>query len=162
MDIEASASGRRRRDSEQTVVSPSVLSDNSEKSHDRKRSNKHRRNKKSISSRRRDFRYFVDNRGRQHFNFKQEIWLDSSVQMAFTRVYSVALKTLAVNLLTLATEGRDIPVAIGNTSRSALVLAASFSRQCLMGAPDKAWALPRATIEEWIASRRRRARSRGR
>jgi hypothetical protein len=78
--------------------------------------------------------------------------------MAFTRVYSVALKTLAVNLLTLATDGRDLPVAIGNTSRSALLLAPSFSRQCLMEAPDKAWALPHATIEAWIASRRRKGR----
>src|ERR1035438_6743198 len=108
MDIELSAARHRRPDPEQTVVSPSVLIDKIGRSPSRTRSNKHPRNKKRIPSHRRDFRYFVDSRGRQHFNFKQEIWLESSVQMAFTRVYSVALKTLAVNLLTLATEGRDI------------------------------------------------------
>jgi hypothetical protein len=162
MDIDLSPSDRRRPDAEHTVVSPLILVERSEKSQPRTRSNKSPRRKQRVSSRQRDFRYFVDNRGRQHFNFKQEIWLDSSVQMAFTRVYSVALKTLAVNLLTLATDGRDLPAAIGNTSRSALMLAPSFSRQCLMGAPDKAWALPHATIKAWIASRRRKARSKAR
>jgi hypothetical protein len=107
-----------------------------------------------------EFRFFVDRHGRQHFNFRQQIWLDSSVQMAFTRVYSTALKTLAVNLLTLVTEERDCRVAIGRTSRRVLSLAPVFSRQCLMGAPDAAWALPKSTIESWLQSQRRRRRTR--
>ena len=105
-----------------------------------------------------EFRFFLDRDGRQHFNFKQQIWLDSSVQMAYTRVYSTALKTLAVNLLTLVTDKRDFRTAIGLTSRKVLLLAPSFSRQCLIGAPETAWALPRSTIESWLESQARRRR----
>jgi hypothetical protein len=67
--------------------------------------------------------------------------------MAFTRVYSVALKTLAANLLTLA---------IDKPGRHAILLAPAFSRECLMGAPDRAWALPKTTIQAWLESKRRR------
>jgi hypothetical protein len=104
-----------------------------------------------------EFRFFIDQRGRQHFNFRQRIWLDRSVEMAFTHVYSIALKTLAANLLALALE---------QPSRCAVRLAPAFSRECLMGAPDKAWVLPKATIESWLESKRRRRprvrRARGR
>jgi hypothetical protein len=107
-----------------------------------------------------EFRYFMDQRGRQHFNFRQTIWLDPAVDMAFTRAYSTALKTLAANLLALALE---------EPARTVLRLAPAFGRECLMGAPDKAWALPRSTIESWLESKRRcacalriRRRARGR
>jgi hypothetical protein len=121
----------------------------------------------SVRSRRSDrrdteFRFFLDRDGRQHFNFKQQIWLDSSVPMAYTRVYSTALKTLAVNLLTLVTDKRNCRIAIGLTSRKVLLLAPSFSRQCLLGAPDTAWALPRSTIESWLEAQARRRRPKNR
>jgi hypothetical protein len=94
-----------------------------------------------------EFRFFVDRHGRQHFNFRQTLWLDAAVDMAFTRVYSTALKTLAANLLAQA---------LDKPARRAAQLAPAFSRECLMGAPDKAWALPKSTIEAWFASKQRR------
>ena len=111
---------------------------------------------KTKTYREKEFRFFVDQRGLQHFNFKQMVWLDSSVQMAFTRVHTAALKTLAVNLLTLSTNQRNHKAALGVTSRMAVSFAHAFSRECLMGAPDGAWALPKATIEAWIESHMRR------
>jgi hypothetical protein len=120
-------------------------------------------NKKSPrGSRQSEFRFFLDHRGRQHFNFRQCVWLDCSVPMAFSRVYTTALKTLAVNLLTFATDRRDYSAAAGVTSRLALSLASAFSRECLMSAPDGAWALPKATIKAWLESRIRRRNRRSR
>jgi hypothetical protein len=121
---------------ERSVVAPTVLADSPHSPAPRKR-----------KQRDLEFRFFIDQRGRQHFNFRQKIWLDASVPMAFTRVYSVALKTLAANLLTLA---------IDRPGRNAILLAPAFSRECLMGAPDRAWALPKATIQAWLESKRRR------
>jgi hypothetical protein len=113
-----------------------------------------RRRRKSATRQRRanrdgappEFRFFIDQHGRQHFNFKQQRWLTASVEMAFTRVYSTALKTLAANMLAL----------YGIPGRSAVLLAPAFCRECLMGAPDRAWALPMATIEAWLDSKKRR------
>src|ERR1700722_1450885 len=102
-----------------------------------------------------DFRYFIDRQGRQHFNFKQRVWLDASVQMACTRGYSLALETLALNLLTMVTRTRDYRAAVGVTSRRAMLLAPSFSRECLLEAPDEAWALPKASIKAWVKSQLR-------
>jgi hypothetical protein len=96
-----------------------------------------------------EYRFFLDQRGRQHFDFEQTIWLDNTVGMAFTRVYSTALKTLAANLLALA---------LHKSPRAAIELAPAFSRECLMGAPDQAWVLPKSTIEAWFESRQRRTR----
>jgi hypothetical protein len=121
---------------ERSVVAPSVLEEPSSRSQPRRR----RRGDT-------EFRFFVDPRGHQHFNFRQTIWLDASVDMAFTRVYSTALKTLAANLLTQA---------LDRPARQAVQLAAAFSRECLMGAPDRAWSLPKSTIESWCASKQRR------
>jgi hypothetical protein len=121
---------------ERSVVAPTVLNDSPHSPPAR------RRKQREV-----EFRFFIDQRGRQHFNFRQKIWLDASVPMAFTRVYSVALKTLAANLLCLAI---DKPV------RNAIRLAPAFSRECLMGAPDRAWALPKATIQAWLESKRQR------
>jgi hypothetical protein len=102
-----------------------------------------------------EFRYFIDRQGRQHFNFRQRVWLDPSVQMACTGVYSLALKTLAVNLLTMSTCKRDYRAAVGLTSRRVVMLAPAFSRECLLSAPDQAWALPKASIKAWLESRPR-------
>jgi hypothetical protein len=150
----------RKRD--QSVVVPAVLIDAPARSRKRSQSNQIERRRSArpqeqSTPRRRDyeFRYFVDRQGRQHFNFRQRVWLDVSVQMAYTRVYSVALKTLAVNLLMLVTPKRDYRAAVRLTSRQAVLLAPSFIRDCLLGAPDEAWALPTTTIEAWLESRLR-------
>jgi predicted anti-sigma-YlaC factor YlaD len=153
---------RSARKLDQSVVAPTVLIDPPARPHkasqsdriERRRSSRRQAQSKS-SVRDDEFRYFLDRQGRQHFNFRQRVWLDSSVQMAYTRVYSIALKTLAVNLLTLVTPKRDYQAAVGLTSRRAVSLAPSFIRECLAGAPDEAWALPRTTIEAWLESRLR-------
>jgi hypothetical protein len=156
----------RKRD--QSVVVPTVLIDapaHSRKTAQLNRIERRPSSRRSEQSKPRlrdhEFRFFVDRQGRQHFNFRQRVWLDASVQMAYTRVYSVALKTLAVNLLTLVTPKRDYQAAVRLTSRQAVLLAPSFIRDCLSDAPDEAWALPRTAIEAWVESRlRARARPR--
>jgi hypothetical protein len=117
-------------------------------------------------------RYFVDRNGRQHFNFRQQVWLDPTVPMAYTRVPSIALTTLAVNLLAQALRQRasdlkrgsrlerDSLLAIGQSTRCALTLARQFSEECLLGAPDEGWVMPRATIRAWLSARLRSATSR--
>jgi hypothetical protein len=92
--------------------------------------------------RQRDFRYYVDRSGCQHFNFPQRIWLDPTIPMAVTPVQTLALETLAINLLT----------AVGVTSQRALVLSGAFCADCLLGAPVEAWELPRASIRAWLDS----------
>jgi hypothetical protein len=168
MDVIYGTEMRGSRKREQSVVVPTVLIDAPCRSRKASQSNRierrpSSRRKEQSKPRLRDyeFRYFLDRQGRQHFNFRQRIWLDPSVQMAYTRVNSVALKTLAVNLLMLVTPKRDYQGAAGLTSRQAVLLAPSFIRDCLIGAPDEAWALPRTTIEAWAESRlRARARPR--
>jgi hypothetical protein len=155
---------RNPRIGERSVVSPSVLIDISPPRRPRKagssisvarlRSSTRQRRPK-FAERNDDFRYFIDRQGRQHFNFRQRVWLDASVQMACTRGYSLALETLALNLLTMATRARDYRAAVGITSRRAVLLAPSFSRECLLGAPDEAWALPKASIRAWVQSQLR-------
>src|SRR5208283_3432607 len=56
-----------------------------------------------------EFRYCLDRRGTQHFNFEQRVWIERSVAMAFTPVRTTALETLAINLLTLAARPRGPP-----------------------------------------------------
>jgi len=150
----------RKRD--ESVVVPPVLIDAPARSRKESRSNRierrpsARRQEQSKGCLREfEFRYFIDRQGRQHFNFRQRVWLDASVQMAYTRVYSVALKTLAVNLLIMVMAKRDYHAAARLTPRQAGLLAPSFIRECLLGAPDEAWALPRTTIEAWLESRLR-------
>ena len=162
MNAICSAVIRDARKRDQSVVVPTVLIDAQVRSRKTSQSNQSRasssaRPQETINLRRLDyeFRYFVDRQGRQHFNFRQRVWLDVSVQMAYTRVYSVALKTLAVNLLMLVTPKRNYQAAARLTSRQAMLLAPSFIRDCLSGAPDEAWALPRTTIEAWLESRLR-------
>jgi len=109
-----------------------------------------------------DAEYFVDAAGRQHFNFAQQIWLDASVQMAYGRVYTTALETLAVNLLSMATPERNHRTAIGVASRRAVSLARAFCEECLFGGPEDAWVLPRQTVKAWLASHRGGAMARRR
>lgn len=162
MSINYGAAIRSPRDGNRSVVTPTVLIDAPRHPHPRKALHSIHSGRRRASSRHGqsryvhdEFRYFIDRQGRQHFNFRQQVWLDTTVQMAHTSVYSVALKTLAVNLLTLVTRKRDYQAAVGLTSRRVVALAASFSRECLLGAPNEAWALPKASIKAWLDSRLR-------
>jgi hypothetical protein len=159
MDMGNYVSMGRPRHSERSVVVPTVMVDTPERPSStagrskRRKSAPHLRHKRPIAPDS-DFKFFIDQRGRQHFNFKQVVWLDPSVQMAFTRVYSIALKTLAANVLALTLKTR-YRTAIGPRGPSAVLLASSFSRECLLGAPDEAWVLPKSTIESWLDSKKR-------
>jgi len=119
------------------------------------------RNARALAAPPEDICFHIDRDGRQHFNFKQQIWLDPAVPMACTRVHSTALTTLAINLLTLVLRRRDYHAAIGTVSRRAVVLAREFSDDCLLRAPGQAWVMPRSAIRAWVDSRRR-ARAIGR
>jgi len=101
-----------------------------------------------------DFRYFVDRCGCQHFNFPQRVWLDPTIAMAVTPVQTLALETLAINLLHFMTRERDYRAAVGVTSQRAFALAGEFCADCLLGAPAEAWELPRASIKAWLESHR--------
>ncbi len=98
------------------------------------------------------FRYFVDATGRQHFNFVQQVWLRPQVEMAVTAVMTLALETLAVNLLTQVTRRRDQSAAVGLTSKAALQLAPRFCRECLLTAQANGWVIPRASVRSWLAA----------
>jgi hypothetical protein len=171
MNIGHGAATRTPRDVDRSVVTPTVLIDEPPRPRARKafqsiqierRRLASRTTRPECSPRNGEFRYFIDRQGRQHFNFRQRVWLDASVQMAYTRVYSVALKTLAVNVLTMTTRKRDYQVAVGFTSRRVVLLAPSFIRECLLDAPDGAWALPKSSIKAWLESRLRTRTSRPR
>lgn len=102
-----------------------------------------------------DFCYYLDTQGRQHFNFAQQIWLRPRVAMAVTPVMTIALETLAINLLTHLTRERDCPVAVGVTSRRVLKLARLFCKDCLLTARAEGWVMPRASLREWLSSQAR-------
>lgn len=99
----------------------------------------------------------VDSRGRQHFNFQQRIWLHPGIPMAYTKVPSTAMTTLAANLLALALRERgersEARLEAALAARSALALARQFSTECLLQAPDAGWVIPRAAIRAWLAAR---------
>jgi hypothetical protein len=102
------------------------------------------------------FRYFVDSSGRQHFNFVQRVWLQPQVEMAVTPVPTVALVTLAVNLLTEVTRERDYVAVVGVTSRRVMQLASPFCDECLLTAHGNGWVIPRASVKSWIAAHLRK------
>ena len=102
------------------------------------------------------FRYFVDSSGRQHFNFVQRVWLQPQLEMAVTPVPTVALETLAVNLLTEVTRERDYVAVVGVTSRRVMQLASKFCDECLLSAHGNGWVIPRASVKSWVASHLRK------
>jgi hypothetical protein len=106
------------------------------------------------------FCYYVDANGRQHFNFIQQIWLRPQVEMAVTSIMTVALETLAVNLLTQVTRDRNCPAAVGVTSRRVMQLARLFCAECLLSAHSDGWVMPRVSVKSWFAAHIR-ARRRG-
>jgi hypothetical protein len=102
------------------------------------------------------FRYFVDSSGRQHFNFVQRVWLQPQLEMAVTPVPTVALETLAVNLLTEVTRERDYVAVVGVTSKRVMQLASKFCDECLLSAHGNGWVIPRASVKSWVASHLRK------
>jgi hypothetical protein len=110
-----------------------------------------------------EFRYCLDRHGTQHFNFEQRVWIERSVAMAFTPVRTMALETLAINLLALAAQ----PVGPRPRRRAKptrlIPMARDFCEQCLLGAPQEGWVLPCPAIRAWMHARmRRRPRNPGR
>jgi len=142
-----------------TIVSPSV-----EVERKPRRSARIACRSESISARRaerqppadRKFRYFVDSNGRQHFNFVQHVWLQPQIEMAVTPVPTVALETLAVNLLTEVTRERNYVAAVGITSRRVMQLASMFCDECLLTAHGNGWVIPRASVRSWMAANSRK------
>jgi hypothetical protein len=102
-----------------------------------------------------DFRYYLDSRGYQHFNFKQRLWPNPSVRMAVTPVMTIALETLAVNLLAHVTGERSDRACPSINPRRLARLARRFCAQCLLTACPAGWVIPRCTIEAWLASQHR-------
>lgn len=102
------------------------------------------------------FRYYVDSSGRQHFNFVQRVWLQLQVEMAVTPVPTLALETLAVNLLTEVTRERDYVAVVGVTSRRVMQMAPMFCDECLLTAHGNGWVIPRASVKSWIAAQLRK------
>jgi hypothetical protein len=105
----------------------------------------------------REFRFFIDYNGGQHFNFAQRVWIDPSVSMAFTSIRTKALETLALNVLALACHPAS---AISGASAPKLVR--TFCDECLLGAPREAWSMPRTAVLEWMATQQRRVQRRSR
>jgi hypothetical protein len=103
-----------------------------------------------------DLCYYVDRRGRQHFNFVQQVWLRAEVEMAVTPVMTVALETLAINLLTQVTRRRDYAAAVGTTSRCVVKLAHRFCAECLLTARADGWVMPRPAVRAWLNTQSRR------
>jgi hypothetical protein len=142
-----------------TIVSPSVTVERSPR-----RSARVACRSESVSARRAErqppvdqkFRYFVDSNGRQHFNFVQRVWLQPQVEMAVTPVPTVALATLAVNLLTEVTRERDYAAVVGITSRRVMQLASKFCDECLLTARGNGWVIPRASVKSWVAAHLRK------
>jgi len=102
-----------------------------------------------------EFSYCMDRRGTQHFNFEQYLWIERSVAMAFTSVRTTALETLAINLLALAAQRDDARPLRGCNRARLLPLAREFCEECLLGAPQQGWVLPRPVIQAWMHARRR-------
>lgn len=100
----------------------------------------------------RNFRYYVDSRGFQNFNFQQRIWRKPSVQMAVTPVMTTALETLALNLLTYIARESGYSTRLGITSKRMVRLARRFCAECLLTASPEGWVIPRSAIEAWLAS----------
>jgi len=102
-----------------------------------------------------EFRYCLDRHGTQHFNFEQRVWIERSVAMAFTSVRTTALETLAINLLALAAQrGGERPERRRNPTRL-IPMVQNFCEQCLLGAPQEGWVLPRPAIRAWMLAQRR-------
>lgn len=102
------------------------------------------------------FCYYMDAEGRQHFNFIQRLWIRSQVDMAVTPVMTVALQTLAINLLAHVTHPESRACASALASNRMHELAHRFCLECLLTARSDGWVMPRASVAAWLSTRRRR------
>lgn len=100
----------------------------------------------------RNLRCYRDASGRQCFNFPQRLWLRAGVPMACTRRSSLGLVTLAANVLLASLPGRG-PRTAQRDVDTVIALARRFSEECLLGAPEEGWIIPRATVSAWLRSR---------
>ncbi len=96
-----------------------------------------------------EFRYYIDRRG------AQQLWIVRSVAMAFTPVRTTALETLAINLLALASAEPTVHGRRSGLPARLKPLAREFCEQCLLGAPQEGWVLPRPVIQAWMHARQR-------
>jgi hypothetical protein len=69
--------------------------------------------------------YYIDSRGREHFNFPEQLCLDPSVAMAATAL--VSIEPLAINLQPLRRQ-RDYRAALGVAYKRVRTLASWFVR----------------------------------
>jgi hypothetical protein len=120
-----------------------------------KRTSRSRAAPAAARARPREFRFCLDRHGAQHFNFEQCLWIERSVAMAFTPVRTTALETLAINLLALAAPPGDARPARDCARARLLPMAREFCEQCLLGAPQAGWVLPRPVIRAWMHARQR-------
>jgi hypothetical protein len=140
-----------------TVVMPAVRTGDGRRSHDlacRVGTRTARRSERGPATAH-YFCFYVDANGRQHFNFIQQIWLRPQVEMAMTAAMTVALETLAVNLLTQITRDRDCPTVVGVTSKRVMRLARQFCIDCLLSAHPDGWLMPRTAVKSWFAAQLR-------
>lgn len=107
-----------------------------------------------------EFRYCMDRHGTQHFNFEQRVWIERSVGMAVTPVRTTALETLAINLLALAMQPGGVRPQRRTNPTRLIPMVQDFCEQCLLGAPQEGWVLPRMVIQAWMDARRRPRRAR--
>lgn len=99
------------------------------------------------------FCFYVDRAGRQHFNFAQQVWLQPGVDMAVTGVVTVALETLALNVLAHVMRECDLATALGIAPCRAARLTRQFCLECLLTAGQSGWKIPRETVRSWLLAR---------
>ena len=88
--------------------------------------------------------------GAPRFNFPQIVWLCPEVSMDWSARLTPAVRTLAVNVLTLWIPEHDLIVGFGSTSRRAVAAAAQFAETFLLTMPVNGGCLPRELIRGWI------------
>jgi len=74
--------------------------------------------------------------------------------MAVTPVMTIALETLALNLLLRVVGPQDR--ALGITYRRVSSLRRRFCSECLLTANADGWVMPRASVKAWLMSNTRR------
>jgi hypothetical protein len=88
--------------------------------------------------------------GTPRFNFPQTVWLCPDIRMDWSVRLTPAVRTLAVNILTLWIPERDFDASFGSTTRRAVAAAAPFAQAFLLMMPGNGGFLPRDLIKEWI------------
>jgi hypothetical protein len=88
--------------------------------------------------------------GTPRFNFPQTVWLGPEISMDWSARLTPAVRTLAVNVLTLWIPEHDLVVGFGSTSRRAIAAAKQFAEAFLLTMPVNGGCLPRELIRGWI------------